>query len=53
MKFICAICAEEFTSTISEEEAEDNLTKEFPGFDKKDCDIVCEDCFKATQELLQ
>lgn len=45
-QFRCAACGEVFDKAMSEEEAEAQLAEEFPGFDKSDCDLVCEDCYK-------
>ena len=44
--FTCAICNGEFEKGWSEEEAEAELSKNFPGFNKEECDQVCDDCYK-------
>lgn len=46
MKYKCAICKEEFGTDWPEEEAEAELAENFPGYDKQDCDVVCDDCYK-------
>lgn len=46
MKYICAVCDVEFDQGWSEEEAEAELAKIFPEFEKADCDLVCADCYR-------
>jgi hypothetical protein len=45
-EYECAVCHEVFEMGWSEEEAEAELKTKFPGFEKSECDIVCDDCFK-------
>jgi len=44
--YTCAICGKEFSGGWSDEEATQELAEKFPGFDKEDCAVVCDDCFK-------
>lgn len=46
MSYVCSVCKEEFEQGWSEEEAEAELAETFPGFNKSECDIVCDDCYK-------
>ena len=45
-EFTCASCGETFTQNWSEEEAEAELAITFPGYDKHECAIVCDECYK-------
>lgn len=44
---VCAFCRKAFLSSMSDEEALAQLAQEFPDVPVEDCDIVCDDCFKA------
>lgn len=44
-EYKCAACKEVFEKVITEEESQKQLEKEFPGFSKGECEIVCDDCF--------
>lgn len=44
-EFKCAICHGVFEKLLSDEEAEQQLNKEFPGFTSDECDYVCDDCY--------
>lgn len=46
----CSVCHGVFEKTIPEAEAVVELNTLFPGFTPDDCDIVCDDCFKAFME---
>lgn len=41
----CATCGEVFEKGVSDEEAETELITDFPGMDKSECAIVCDDCY--------
>jgi hypothetical protein len=45
-EYQCGICKDIFEKGWTDQEAEDELKKTFPGFDKTECDLVCDDCFK-------
>lgn len=40
------MCEKEFDQGWTEEEAEAELSENFPGFDKSECKVVCDDCYK-------
>jgi hypothetical protein len=42
----CAYCHKRFRCGWSDEEAEEELKKNFPYAAKQDCDLVCDDCYK-------
>lgn len=42
----CSVCGETYDKGWSDEEAEAELAENF-GVPKEDCDIVCDDCYKA------
>lgn len=44
-EFKCSVCKQIFESAWSEEEAEEELKKNF-GVPKEDCDAVCDDCYR-------
>lgn len=47
-EFKCAVCKKTFTTAWSEEEAVQDLKENFGEiFEPKDCDVVCDDCFKG------
>jgi hypothetical protein len=46
-EFRCAACAGVFTKGWSDEEAAAERKDLFPGFERSDCELVCDDCFKA------
>lgn len=45
-EFKCAVCKGIFEKGLTDEEAEQQLNEEFPGFDKEECGLVCDDCYK-------
>lgn len=45
-EFKCAVCKGVFVKEGTDEELEEQLKKEFPGFTKEECDRVCDDCYK-------
>lgn len=45
-KYTCAVCGETYDKGWSEEEAEEELAKNFDGVAKENCAIVCDHCFK-------
>lgn len=45
-EFKCVMCKGVFNKEQTDEDAEDELKRNFPGFDKEDCEIVCDDCYK-------
>lgn len=51
MTYKCAVCEGVFEEGWSDEEAVAELNKDFPGFTKDQCDIVCEDCYKNCPEI--
>lgn len=48
--YTCSVCGETFDKGWSDEEAEAELTSTFPGQDKSECEIVCDDCY---QEIMK
>ena len=50
MKYTCALCGKEFVSEWSEEDALSEVAQNFPGYDKSECDVVCDDCYKQFAE---
>lgn len=46
-QFRCEACLGVFEKNLSDEEAEAQLAKEFPGSSPRDCGLVCDDCYKA------
>jgi hypothetical protein len=44
--FTCAVCHGTFEKGWSDDEAKEELSNTFPGFDTDECDLVCDDCFK-------
>jgi len=45
-EYKCAVCGGIFEMELTEEEAEEQLKREFGNINKKFCDIVCDDCFQ-------
>lgn len=45
-QYRCAACGGIFDCGWSDEEATAELAETFPGFDKDDCELVCDDCFQ-------
>jgi hypothetical protein len=45
-QYRCAACTGVFDMGWTDEEATAELADVFPGFDKTECAIVCEDCYK-------
>jgi hypothetical protein len=43
--YVCSSCGEIFEAGWSEEEATAELANTFPGADKVECAIVCDDCY--------
>ena len=39
------MCGGEFEENWTDEEAIEELNNNFPGFDKEDCIVVCDDCY--------
>lgn len=42
----CAMCKTVFETGWTDEEATAELGDQFPGHDKSNCDVVCDDCYK-------
>jgi hypothetical protein len=51
--FICEVCGRKCSVVGPEAEAEAELAKNFPGFEKEDCGLVCDDCYHDWVELLR
>jgi Fe2+ or Zn2+ uptake regulation protein len=49
-EYECACCGEVFEFVLTEKEAIEQLKREFPGTEKKDCDIVCNGCFEEIKK---
>lgn len=47
-EYQCARCRKILPKGWSEEEAQAELKREFPGIEPPDCVIVCDDCYKLT-----
>lgn len=45
-EYRCASCGETFEKGRSDDEAKEELSNTFPGWDEDDCDLVCDDCWK-------
>jgi hypothetical protein len=43
--FTCAVCRRTYEKGLSDEQAEAQLERTFPGAKMEDCDLVCDDCF--------
>ena len=41
-----ALCGETFSKVWSDEEAEAEMQAIWPGAQKEDCDVVCENCYR-------
>jgi hypothetical protein len=46
-EFTCVVCRKTFTEGWSEEEAMAELAKNFPDVPLSECEILCEDCYRA------
>lgn len=46
-QFTCALCHQTFDKGWSDEEAITELQANFDTTDIADCDMVCDDCYKA------
>jgi hypothetical protein len=46
--FVCAACGHLFIKGWSEEEAETELARSFPGFEKSECVMICGGCYTET-----
>ncbi len=46
-QYRCAACGGIFHNDWSAKNAEAELSVKFPDFTPDDCDIVCDDCYKA------
>lgn len=44
-EFTCECCEEKFTKGWSEEEAEEEMKKDYPSLKKEDAVKVCQDCY--------
>lgn len=51
--FTCAICGETFEKENTEEEALDELEKNFGTRDTSECEIVCTECYEYALGLIQ
>lgn len=47
MKYKCAVCGKEFESGWADEEAQEELAENFPGFSVEECIVVCDDCYQG------
>ena len=45
-EYQCAVCGGIFEFGRSDEEAVSEMKENFPGLEKEDCGIVCDDCYK-------
>ena len=45
--FRCSACATVFRSSISDEEAQAEAERDFPGHKPEDMDVLCDDCYEA------
>lgn len=45
-EFTCSVCGNTYEKGRSDEEAVEELSTHFPGFEVEDCDVVCDNCFK-------
>ncbi len=50
MSFTCNICKGIFEKELSDEEAEEQLKEEFPGWTTDQCDLICDDCYNELYE---
>lgn len=50
-KFTCAACGETFTPSWTDEEAQREADKNFPGLKPEDRSTVCDDCYKLLLQL--
>lgn len=46
----CVVCKGIFETVQTEQELEDQLNNEFPGYIKEECDQVCDDCYKMMEQ---
>ena len=48
MTYTCKCCGDTFdrSDDWSDEDAEEELHTNFPGFTVEDCAVVCDDCYK-------
>lgn len=46
-EYQCAMCRCVFEYGWSDEEATTELANNFPGFEKDDCDVICDDCYQG------
>lgn len=46
-QYRCEMCGGVFRHGWSDEDALAELAATFPGFEREDCALVCDDCFKA------
>ena len=44
--FTCAACYKIYEKVLTEEEAVEQLNKEFPGISKEHCLVICDACYK-------
>lgn len=45
-EYICAVCGEIFEKGQSDEDALEELNKNYPDFSQEECELVCEDCYQ-------
>ena len=45
MTYTCAVCGGIFEKGQTDEEAEEELKKNYPGFTIADCELTCDDCY--------
>jgi hypothetical protein len=47
-EYQCAMCRGVFEYGWSDERATTELANNFPGFEKDDCAVICDDCYQGT-----
>jgi 5-methylcytosine-specific restriction endonuclease McrA len=45
-KYICFHCGGTFTADWTEEEALEELKRDYPGVSQENCEVICDDCYK-------
>ena len=53
-EFMCAVCQEVYVKSLTEEEANDELQREFgKNVDTQDCDVVCHTCYEKIMQSIK
>ena len=51
--YTCAKCRKTFETGWDDSDAVRELKQNFPGAERQDCDVVCDDCYTEIMESLK